>query len=284
MDVSLAMARVREPCLTLVARGDFVEAVRENSSHHAYPLLVDHMSEDLRILALETTGLSGSVAALVGERVKAERELAAGSRSAKSLAPGIATVLDEVGWKPTDVQLIGVAVGPGSFTGLRVGITTAKTLAYVTGAGVVGIDALEVIAAQSPASTKSVWAAFDAQRGELFVARWENADTADALSWKQTTDPRIVDGQTWIAKLAAGEAVSGPGVRRWRDGVPACVQQIAEDRWQPQASTIGKLAWRKFQAGERQDLWGLSPNYMRASAAEEKLAANRSSNAVTSNL
>lgn len=238
------------------------------------PLDALPMTADLRILALETTGLSGSVAALVGERVLAERELAPGSRSAQSLAPGIAALLREVGWKPREVELIAVTVGPGSFTGLRVGVTTAKTLAYATGANVMGIDTLAAIAAQSPPQVASVWPALDAQRGELFVAQWQR-DAADASVWRETTAPRIVDGATWIASLSRGTVISGPGVRRWREQVPPGVEVVGEEHWQPRAAPVGQLAWRKFQAGQREDLWSLAPNYLRASAAEEKLAAKK---------
>lgn len=238
------------------------------------PLAALCMSADLRILALETTGLSGSVAALVGGRVLAERNLAPGSRSAQSLAPAVSELLREVGWKPREVALIAVTAGPGSFTGLRVGVTTAKTLAYVTGAAVLGIDTLAAIAAQSPPLVPRVWAAFDAQRGELFVAQWQR-DAADANVWRETTAPRIVDGSTWIANLAPGTVISGPGLRRWREQVPPDVEVVAEERWQPRAATVGQLAWRKHEAGERQDLWSLAPNYLRESAAEEKLAASK---------
>ena len=231
------------------------------------------MSADLRILALETTGLSGSVAALTGGEVIAHRGLAAGRRSAQSLAPGIADLLQQVGWKPTDVQLIAVTVGPGSFTGLRVGVTTAKTLAYATGAAVLGVDTLAVIAAQSPAAVDKVWATFDAQRSELFVAQLQRTEAANPLAWQAAGPAKIVDAETWIANLAAGESISGPGLSRWQDRIPASINVVPESLWQPQAATVGQLAWQQYQAGQRQDLWGLSPVYLRASAAEEKLAA-----------
>jgi tRNA threonylcarbamoyladenosine biosynthesis protein TsaB len=229
------------------------------------------MSADLRILALETTGLSGSVAALTGGTVIAQSDLAAGKRSAQSLAPGIADLFKQVGWKPTDVQLIAVTVGPGSFTGLRVGVTTAKTLAYATGAAVLGVDTLAVIAAQSPAEVDQVWATFDAQRSELFVAQLQRTEAGNPLAWQSAGPPKIVDGATWIAERAAGETISGPGLSRWRDKIRAGVNVVPEANWQPQATTVGQLAWQQYQAGQRQDLWGLSPVYLRASAAEEKL-------------
>ncbi|MCC6126687.1 MAG: tRNA (adenosine(37)-N6)-threonylcarbamoyltransferase complex dimerization subunit type 1 TsaB [Pirellulales bacterium] len=101
----------------------------------------------MKILALETTDLSGSVAASDGSNVLLELELNPQQRSARSLAPAVKSLLQQVGWRPADVQLVAVTVGPGSFTGLRVGVTTAKTFAYAAGAEIVAIDTLETIAA-----------------------------------------------------------------------------------------------------------------------------------------
>jgi tRNA threonylcarbamoyladenosine biosynthesis protein TsaB len=101
----------------------------------------------VKILSLETTDLSGSVAASDSSKLLLELELNSSQRSAQSLAPAIHSLLQQVGWKPADVELVAVTVGPGSFTGLRVGVTAAKTFAYAVGADVLGIDTLETIAA-----------------------------------------------------------------------------------------------------------------------------------------
>ncbi|MEX2186868.1 MAG: tRNA (adenosine(37)-N6)-threonylcarbamoyltransferase complex dimerization subunit type 1 TsaB [Pirellulales bacterium] len=233
------------------------------------------MTAELRILALETTGLSGTVAALVGDRVLTTLDLAAGRRSAQSLVPGIAELCRDVGWQIADVQLVAVTAGPGSFTGLRVGVTTAKTLAYATGAVVLAVDTLAVIAAQAPPPIVDVWATFDAQRGELFVARSERRDPNDPLAWETTAQARIVDAATWFAGLAPAAAVTGPPLARWQDSLPAETTIVAEEFRHPHAATVGRLAWRMHQAGVRHDLWTLTPNYLRASAAEEKLIANK---------
>ena len=80
----------------------------------------------------------------------AELSLDHTQRSAQSLAPAIEALLTQVGWLPRDVQLVAVSVGPGSFTGLRVGVTTAKVFAYAVGAEVLGIDTLEAHRRRSP--------------------------------------------------------------------------------------------------------------------------------------
>src|SRR4051812_4115512 len=102
-----------------------------------------------RILALETSELSGSVAAAMDGDVVGELNLDPRLRSAQSLAPAIRTLLDQVGWRPQELALVAVTVGPGSFTGLRVGVATAKVMAYAAGADVLGISTHAAIAAAS---------------------------------------------------------------------------------------------------------------------------------------
>ena len=121
----------------------------------------------MRILALETTERIGSVAASDGDNLLLCNDLNRDERGAQSLAPGIRDLLDQVGWGPADVELVAVTQGPGSFTGLRIGLTTAKVFAYATGAALLGIDTLRVIAARTPDNVDDLAVAIDAQRGDL---------------------------------------------------------------------------------------------------------------------
>src|SRR5436190_8290305 len=135
----------------------------------------------MRILAIETIDQSGSVAALEGDRPLAMRKLDATLRSAATLAPAIVELLAEANWHPGDVQLIAVASGPGSFTGLRVGVTTAKVFAYAVQADVIGVNALEAIANQTPLDAKSVWTVLDALRDQVVAAKFTRTESA---RWK----------------------------------------------------------------------------------------------------
>jgi len=99
-----------------------------------FPLTTSFGWTAVRILALETTEMAGSLAAMHDGKLLAELELDPRQRTAQSLAPGMKTLLAKVAWRPADVELVAVTIGPGSFTGLRLGITTAKTFAYALGA------------------------------------------------------------------------------------------------------------------------------------------------------
>src|SRR5688572_13194474 len=87
-----------------------------------------NMSHIMRLLALETSGMSGSVAVLEPPGPPLVVPLEPSQRSARALAPAVHEALTRAGWKPSDVEVVAVTSGPGSFTGLRIGVTTAKAL------------------------------------------------------------------------------------------------------------------------------------------------------------
>jgi tRNA threonylcarbamoyladenosine biosynthesis protein TsaB len=222
----------------------------------------------MRILAIETSGRDASLALLesaAGGAANVVREAAVTGpeRSAQYLAPRLVELLSGAEWPAESIQLIAVAIGPGSFTGLRIGVTTAKTLAYAVGAEVIGVDTLEVIASQAPRTDEPLWAVSDAQRQELFAAKFDPAGGV-------TSPSQILTQSAWLSALEMGDLVTGPGLKRIRASLPTGVEVVDEAAWQPTAAAVGKLGWRDYAAGRRNDLWQLLPQYYRLSAAEEK--------------
>jgi tRNA threonylcarbamoyladenosine biosynthesis protein TsaB len=248
--------------------------------------LFSRRSLTVKILALETTDLSGSVAAGDGSNVLLELELNPQKRSAQSLAPAIISLLRQVGWRPADVQLVAVTVGPGSFTGLRVGLTTAKTFAYAVGAEIIGIDTLETIAANlgvrgegrgeseqqragaSPPPVIELQVVLDAQRGEVVAGSFSSGEDG----WFHPTGPqRLMPIDRWLADLRPGVAVTGPILKKLQSRIPPGIIVLEERFWHPRAAQVGLLAARDYAAGRRDDVWTLLPRYSRRSAAEEKM-------------
>ncbi len=227
----------------------------------------------MRILALETTDTAGGVAALDGRKLLTWNDLEPQQRSAKALAPAIRNLWKEVGWKPTDTQLIAVAIGPGSFTGLRVGIATAKTLAYALKCEVLGVNTLHAIASgiEQPIERLSVW--MDAQREQVFAATF-HCTPGQIPEWIEPA--RILDNATAIAQLQAGEKVAGPVLKKLGQQLPENVTSIDPSLWLPTATVIGQLAIQLYESGQRDDVWKLAPLYLRQSAAEEKWAKQTS--------
>jgi tRNA threonylcarbamoyladenosine biosynthesis protein TsaB len=220
----------------------------------------------MRTLALESSGMAGEVALLDDERVVAEVVLPGEQRTAQSLAPSIAEAVSLAGWKARDVELVAVSIGPGSFTGLRVGVTTAKVFAYAAKCEVLGIGTLRGVAANvEVVEGAALWTVLDAQRQQLFAAKFRGV----AGAWECEVEAHVVDHDAWLARLASGDIVSGSGLKRLT-GKLAGVKVLGEEHWTPRANAVGRLAYTDYLAGRRDDLWRLTPHYLRPSAAEEK--------------
>jgi tRNA threonylcarbamoyladenosine biosynthesis protein TsaB len=225
----------------------------------------------MRVLAIETVGTTGTVALLERDLVLAELALDRALRSAQSLAPGIEQVLEQARWRATDVQLVAVASGPGSFTGLRIGVTTAKVFAYATACQVIGVSTMAAIASRVPGDVPRLSVIVDAHRDELFVADFCRA--GDELVGHETT--RIERAERWIAELSPGAVVSGPGLAKYAARLGAQTVQVDSRLWAPTAAAVGRLGWRAFVAGERTSPFELVPQYVRRTAAEEKAEGKR---------
>ncbi len=221
----------------------------------------------MRILALETSGTAGSSAALDNQKLLGELLLPADRRSAQTLQPVVKQLLEQTGWRPADVEVVAVTVGPGSFTGLRIGVTAAKTFAYAVQAKVVAVGTLDVVAAQVDAHAGRVFAVLDAGRNQLYASGYAIEAGATPVPLGA---PTIVDTDAWLAERRAGDIVCGPPLEKLSPRLPAGVIAASSDRWQPRAATVGQLAFARAAAGEFDDLWQLVPSYVRLSAAEER--------------
>jgi tRNA threonylcarbamoyladenosine biosynthesis protein TsaB len=195
----------------------------------------------------------------------------------RDLIPRIAQVLASSGLEPGKIEAIGVGLGPGSYTGLRVGVTAAKALAYATGAAIFGLDSLEAIAWNAPDSVLRVSVFADAQRGDVYSADFTRTEPGGSLACARTS--QIEPIQTWLARLAPGTLVMGPGLDypRIAGQVPPELMADSGELNYPEGSRLIALADRECAAGRRENAWLLEPRYLRLSAAEEKWQARASS-------
>lgn len=219
------------------------------------------------ILALETSGFGGTIALLEDENVLGERTLNAQRRHAQTLVPEIQALLQEQGRKPADCEVIAVSTGPGSFTGLRVGITCAKTMAYATGARLAAVPTFPCLAAGCPVDVTDVQVIMNAQRQELFVGRYLRTEHGE---WIESQPLVIQLASEWQDRLQADDVITGPGLENISQEVAQRCRVLPIEFWQPNARWIGRLGLRQVQAGQLTSCWELRPLYIRKSAAEEK--------------
>lgn len=228
----------------------------------------------MNLLALETSGLHGAVACFSDATLLKAVELSKEKRSAQALLPSLERLLDELAWAPQSIDLIAVTVGPGSFTGLRVGVTVAKTLAYAADCQTIGVNTLDAVAhrARNCVGPNDLHAVLDAQRKQFFWADYEQIQNSDGkLAMRRKRDVEIVDQSVWLASLTKSEWVTGPGLKR-TDPTSTTANLVAPSDWNPSAVDVGEVALQTYHENGPDDLWTLKPVYYRKSAAEEKLA------------
>jgi tRNA threonylcarbamoyladenosine biosynthesis protein TsaB len=231
----------------------------------------------VNILAIETTAVPGSVAVASDQTILGELRLPEFPRAAASLAPILRDLLQMVDWSPRDVDLVSVTVGPGQFTSVRIGVVTAKTFAYAVGAEVLGLNTFDVLAWQTPRIAEYLAVIGDAQRGQIVARAYTWTDDRGWVLWE---DPGVVDLREWLeALLQRGSvAVTGPGLHRFAQSVNPAVTVAQRELWDPTAASVAQLAYQRYSAGERGDVWTLKPIYYRPSYAEEKRTSPRLAN------
>jgi len=221
----------------------------------------------MKILSIETTEKFGSVALLEGGHVLAEITLPKDRRSSRTLHPALQTLFETTRHTPQDIEFVAVVAGPGSFTGLRVGVTAAKVFAYTTGAKVVALDTFQTIAtATSHSGVISI--GVDAQRGEVVSAMLRQTESGVEM----VSEPMMMTAGDWWKHAEQYEDVlfTGPALERYGGNAPPNLVLADESDWFPKASAAGKLAAERITAELLDDAWSLLPIYSRLSAAEEK--------------
>jgi len=213
-------------------------------------------------LALDTSTNRGSIALLNDGQPVQQTLLDSAARTAATITPAIAALLNAHELSSASIGLVAVSQGPGSFTGLRIGITTARVFAYAAGADVIAIDTIDAIAAQAATPGVPLRVVIDAQRGQVLSVAYSASG--------ERGPTQTVDVQNWLDSLSATELVAGPVLQRLAPRIAGRAQLAPGDVWSPTALTTGRLAWQRYAAGERDDLWRIEPHYHRASAAEEK--------------
>jgi tRNA threonylcarbamoyladenosine biosynthesis protein TsaB len=229
----------------------------------------------MKTVAIDTSLSRGSVAAVDGDRL-AIRWLEPAGEHARLLAAAIAAVTAEMGWRPADVDLVAVVRGPGSFTGLRVGVTTAKALAWTAGCRLLGVSGFEAIASVTAAalpdggeSHTALHVAYDAGRGDVFAATVQRS-TASPSGWA-VGPAALRAADSWVAGLPTAALVSGPAATALEGSfalrpdlvVAPIAARVAT------AADAARIAVTRAAAGEGDDPARLLPEYMRASYADE---------------
>ena len=227
----------------------------------------------MKLLAVETSGLNGSVCIREDDNPPLVKNFGAVKRHARELLPSIDELFSEAGWPPEGaLDLIAISIGPGSYTGLRVGMACVKTLAWATGCAVVGIPSLDVMAQNAldesaGESFERVAVAVDAKRGQVYCAIYELRDGR----YDRLGEMEIIDADEFAARLESPCLLLGDGVKSYGDIFrKEGVNFAPEELWRARAEVVAEMGLHAWKEGRRDDPHTLAPIYMRRPEAEEK--------------
>jgi tRNA threonylcarbamoyladenosine biosynthesis protein TsaB len=207
------------------------------------------------VLALDTTTRSGSCAVVRDRVVVREQRSDAERPHATRLPADLMMLLAQSDLHLRDIDAFAVATGPGSFTGLRIGIATMQGLAFASGRPLIGVSTLDALAEIAGAGQVATWV--DAWRGEVYAAVY-----ADGLA---TAEPVVAHPTELLQSLSGPTTFIGDGAESYRALIVqsiggACFHEPARPAL---AGTIGRLAVARAHAGERPDPDAIRPIYVR---------------------
>jgi tRNA threonylcarbamoyladenosine biosynthesis protein TsaB len=217
----------------------------------------------MKILALETSGPAGGAALLDGDRLRGESTLNILATHSERVLTAVDRLLGDAGWRPADLEGLAVAVGPGSFTGLRIGISTVQGLAVALGLPIAPVPTLDALAATLPFAALPVCPVLDARKGEVYASlyRW------DGLAMRREWDYLAISPGDLADRLTEPVIVLGDGARSV-DSPFACPAPPA--RRLPSPACVAQLGHALLVAGSFVTPGELRPIYLRPSEAELK--------------
>lgn len=224
----------------------------------------------MRILAVETSTLAGGAALLDGDRVVGEYVLNIRATHSERLMAAVDHLLQLSGWELESLEGLAVAVGPGSFTGLRIGISAVKGLALALGIPIAAVPTLDALAATLPFAAHPVCPVLDAKKGEVYAGLYHWAEGAMHRDWEYLAlAPEALCDRLTGPVIFVGDALDTlSGLFEARLGSNAHFAPAG--RRLPSPGCVGILGRALLSAGRAVDASALTPLYLRPSEAELK--------------
>jgi tRNA threonylcarbamoyladenosine biosynthesis protein TsaB len=211
------------------------------------------------LLAIDTSSRQAGVALFQGGRgLLAEYNWHSANRHTEELIPALEMLLAGAGCRVSDLTAIAVALGPGSFSGLRVGLAAAKGLAVASRVKLLGVSTLDVTAFPHHAQPLPVVAVVQAGRGRLYSARYEGGVRGP---YRLSTPPELA-AHTAGPVLFVGELTAADRAALTQALGEADAQFLPSSQSLRRAGCLAELAWRRFERGEADDAASLSPLYL----------------------
>jgi tRNA threonylcarbamoyladenosine biosynthesis protein TsaB len=220
------------------------------------------------VLGIDTATRIATVGLADDGRAGANRALPMVGSHARTLLPLISDLLSAAALTLRDLDLVAVSIGPGSFTGLRIGLSTAKGLCLASSLPVIGVSTLEAYARAAGSRPDTVWPVLDARKGEVYAAGFRWRDSAlDTVRPARALSPEALLDDLSPPCLLVGDGVDAYA-EFWQRHLGAGAELIRLDALPPNGSVVAALGGELFARRGGDDLAAVEPTYCRPSEAE----------------
>jgi len=224
----------------------------------------------MQILGIETATWLGSIALVTESEVIAEYTLNIRRTHSERLMGMIARLLSDTDVALTDLDGIAVSIGPGSFTGLRIGLSTAKGLCFANDLPLTAVPTLEAMASRVCFARYPVCPLLDARKQEVYAAIYDVSEEAV----REVLAPGTISIEHLLKQIPRPAIFSGDGTTIFRDRIREKLGDesffVPSDIAHPDAASVARLGLSAFRKGEHAELVSLEPIYLRRSEAETK--------------
>lgn len=222
----------------------------------------------MKILGIDTSGYANAIGVVDGNRILADYNFEARTDSLEKIVANIDFVLKEAGLTLKDIQGFGVGLGPGSWTGIRVGVTVAKMLAFSTGCPLAGTPTLELLADNVREMGAPICPVIYAGTGDMVYAAIYRAGNGVLT---RVGDYYVGDIQGLLDTVREATVFLGSGAQRYRDLIDRTLGSLSIDAEVsvgiPMGATAARLAVSRLESGQSDDVLALQPLYLKESTA-----------------
>lgn len=230
----------------------------------------------MRVLGFDTATLNCSVALIDDEQLISVYSLNSCRSHSQRLLSSIHGILAQAGFTLEDLSAMAVAIGPGSFTGLRIGLSTAKGLAFATGKPMVGVQTLDAAASSLALTDRLLCPVIDARKGQIYTALYRYRD---ACQLQKLTPDMALYPQDLCELIREPVIFVGNGIEAygplWKERLKGLAHFASFSSHAPWAAAVARLGLERLRRGEADDPHTILPFYIRLSEAELQRKGSR---------
>ena len=219
------------------------------------------------VLGIETATWVGGVGLIEDQQVIAEYTWHTGRTHSEMLVPLVRRMMEDARRELADLDGVAVSIGPGSFTGLRIGLSTAKGLCFSLGCPLVAVPTLDALASRMLFSAYPVCCMLDARKKEVYAAIYDTSEGVLQRQW----GPEAIDPDRAAHRLCRTAVFVGTGATLYRERILSLANDARFAPGElnaPSAVAVARLGLGALEEGDRVDLAGIEPMYLRSSEAE----------------